>query len=95
MKRRERRKRARKERKAREKIECEERRARENEEWRKRPMTDAEERRAWFKFANLSNRGFKFGFVPTGIVVDAPTPEEFGKNVDAELAKITRKLPEE
>lgn len=89
MKKRDRRKKARKERKARERAEYEAQRARDHETWLARPLTEAERQRAINRFRSLRHRGFRYGFVPTDIVVKAKNPEEFNRKVEEELARVT------
>lgn len=94
MKKRERLKKSRKERKAREKSEYEAQRARENEDWLQKVPTEAEMANARNRFRALSHRGFKFGFEPSNVTVQASSPKEFNEKLEAELARITKELPE-
>lgn len=50
--------------------------------------------KAMVKFRSMSNRGTKFGVVPSGVVVEARNPEELEANTDREVVRRTKDEPE-
>lgn len=94
MKKRERRKKARKERIRREKEEYERAREIEHQKWLATPLTDADFQRACMKFRHMRIRNFHFGFIPYGPKFDAKNPEEFNEKLEAWLIGETKDLPE-
>lgn len=94
MKKRERRKKARKERIRREKEAYEKAREIEHQKWLATPLTDADFQRACLKFRNMRIRNFHFGFIPYGPRFVAKDPEELAEKASAWLIEVTKGLPE-
>lgn len=46
------------------------------------------------RFRSMSNRGTTFGVVPSGVIVEARSPEELEANTDREVVRRTKDEPE-